>query len=87
MRQWGLGRYTGTPIFERKYTRVYGTIVGAAIALFALNHVTDFPRFVMFALAALTSLAVILVNRRLLRIGEFFPELRRFWLLRMLSAP
>jgi O-antigen/teichoic acid export membrane protein len=87
MRQWGLGRHTGTPIFERQYTRVYATIVGAAAALFTLNQLTDFNRVIMFALAALTSLAVILVNRRLLRIGEFFPELRRFRLLRMLSAP
>ena len=74
MRQWGLGRYTSTPIFERKYTRVYGTIVVAAIALFALNQVTDFDRVVMFALAALTSLGVILANRRLCESASSSPN-------------
>jgi O-antigen/teichoic acid export membrane protein len=82
--QWGLRTRTAVHAYDRRYAGVYLSIAVAALALFAVAAIADPPALVGFGLAALVSLAVLVVNRDQLRIGDTFPELNRFALARRL---
>lgn len=81
LKQWGLRR-AGVAVFEPRYLGLYLSIaVGAAGLL--LVQVFASPSFVVgFLLAAAVSLGVLLVNRRALQVGQTFPELMRFPIVR-----
>ncbi len=85
LKQVGL-RGTGIKVFDMSYIRVYAVILGAAFGLLAVQTFFDPPVIVSFILAALASLAVLIINRRELRLEQTFPELLRIppvrWLLR-----
>jgi hypothetical protein len=55
--------------------RVYGAIVAAAAALFALERVLSLPAVGSLALVAAASGAVVLLTRRSLQVADTFPEL------------
>lgn len=84
LKQAGLRLGTGVAPLPKDGWRVYGAIAVAAGGLFAIQQVFSPPLFVGGALAALFSLAVFWVSRPVLRVGEMFPELTRFRLLRFL---
>ena len=86
LNQIGLGKRVGIPIFDRSYARPYLIIAGASLALAAVQAAADPPIPVSFALVALASLGVFVVNRDVLAIGTTFPEVRRIPLLRRLAA-
>ena len=83
LKQWGLRR-AGVTLFEWRYLRIFASILAAAAALLAIQLVAS-PTFVIaLVLATAVSLAVLLVNRRALRLGHTFPELLRFKAIRLL---
>ncbi|HUT11656.1 MAG TPA: flippase [Thermoguttaceae bacterium] len=80
----GLRLGTGIRLFQRRTMKVYASIAVAAVALWALQAVAAPPVFVSLALAAVVSLLVLRMNRRLLRADEIFPELLRLPLAKQL---
>lgn len=79
--QVGLGRGIGVPMFEWRYLRLYVVIVAAAGALAAVQLALSPPVLLAVALVVAASLAVLVLNRGLLELGETFPELERVPLL------
>jgi O-antigen/teichoic acid export membrane protein len=79
-KQYGL-RMAGIEIFVWRYVRVYVSIVVATAAVFTFQVWLRPSIPIVLLLAAMASLAVFLVNRRLLDITDTFPELRRVPLL------
>lgn len=76
-KQVGLRLGTGISLFERMYLRVYLIIIAGALGLFLIQFALAPPSYVGFALAALVSLLVAWLNRRVLNLGQTFPELLR----------
>ncbi len=83
-KQAGLRFGTGINLFEWRYLKVYLIIGLSALGLLLVQAVLSPSVYVSFGLAALASLAVFRLNRRLLNIGQTFPELLRFTLVRRL---
>ena len=77
LKQAGLRLGTGISIFERQHLRVYLIIAVAALGLFAINTAVAPPVIVQVGLAAVASLAVLLLNRQSLQMAQTFPEFRR----------
>ena len=75
LKQAGLRFGTGINLFEWQYLRVYLIIAASALSLFLIQWLTGASVYVSIGLAALASLVVFRLNRRLLRVGETFPEL------------
>lgn len=77
LKQWGLHRRTPVAVFDRRYVRVYVVITLAITALAGVQLLLEPPLLVGTALAAVASLVVLVVNRRLLDVAATFPELLR----------
>ncbi len=76
-KQLGLAFGTGISVFDRHHARVY-VIIGVVTILLALSTtMVHPPLIVQIVLAGLASLAVLVLNRRSLRLGETFPELAK----------
>ena len=84
LKQAGLRLGTGINLFEWRYFRVYLVILLCALGLLLVQVVTSAPVYVSIALAALASTVVIGLNRKLLKVGQNFPELLRLPLVRRL---
>ncbi len=84
LKQAGLRLGTGINLFEWRYFRVYLVILLCALGLLLVQVVTSAPVYVSIALAALASMVVIGLNRKLLKVGQNFPELLRLPLARRL---
>ncbi len=82
-KQWGLRR-AGVDLFEWQYIRIYVSIAFAAVVLLLVQVFADLPFAVGFVLAAIASIAVLLVNRHLLEVAQTFPELLRFKAVRLI---
>jgi len=80
----GLLRGTGIDLFQRRYLRVYASLVVAAAGLMAIQITFDPSLIIGVILVGLISLSIIHLNRDQLDIGQMFPELRRIPLLRPL---
>lgn len=76
LKQYGL-RMAGIDVFAGRYVRVYTSIVAATLVLLVIQVLFAPPVVVVLGLAAVASLAVFSVNRRLLDVTDTFPELRR----------
>jgi O-antigen/teichoic acid export membrane protein len=81
LKQHGLRR-AGVKVFERRYASVYVSIVAGAASLLVIQLLVSPPFSAGFALAAAVSLLVVAVNRRPLLVGQTFPELMRFRIVR-----
>lgn len=82
----GLKFATRINLFQWSYLRVYASIGLGTLALLVFQRLVSPPVYFDFAIAALISLAVLLVNRNVLNIEQTFPELLRFQLVRSLFA-
>ena len=82
MKQAGLRFGTGINFFERRYTKVYLTIVAAAAVCWTVQTLAAPPAYLGLTLAAIVSLAVVRLNRQVLEAEQIFPELLRFPLAR-----
>ena len=78
LKQLTLWRVAHVPAFDVTYLPVYGTIGGAAAVIALLEIAVNPPLWAALGLAGIGSLAVLAFGRRVLRIGETFPELLRF---------
>jgi O-antigen/teichoic acid export membrane protein len=76
-KQVALARATPLPAFEPRYLRVYLVIAACSLACLAFQTVVRPPLPFGLALAALLSLAVVVVSRDQLRMAQTFPELLR----------
>jgi O-antigen/teichoic acid export membrane protein len=85
--QVGLARRTDIHGLHPGYVSVYVTIVVATAAFFAIQLIASPPLVGSAALAALVSLAVLVVTRRRLALAETFPELARLPVVRLLAGP
>lgn len=77
LKQAGLALGTGVNILDPRYVRVYLVIGAAVTVLIAMTTLFELGLAVDLALTAATSLAVLLLNRDTLRIGDTFPALLR----------
>jgi O-antigen/teichoic acid export membrane protein len=68
---------TSVTFFDRSYLRMYVSIAAAMAVLAAARAAETDSVPVLVVLTVAASAVVLLANRRLLRIGETFPELRR----------
>jgi len=82
LKQAGLRLGTGINLFEGRYFRVYLIITLGALGLLLVQWATSAPVYVSLALAGLISLLVLWLNRKMLKVGQTFPELLRFPLVR-----
>jgi O-antigen/teichoic acid export membrane protein len=85
LKQVVLQRTAGVRMFRRDYARAYLVVASTAAALLLLDTALDRPA-VSFAGFAVGCVLVLGTNRRLLRVGDTFPELLRIPLLRKLLA-
>jgi O-antigen/teichoic acid export membrane protein len=84
LKQGALGLATGVSLFEPRLRGLYATIVMTAAALILLQYALDPPLLVGLVAAGLGSLLVLAVGRRSLAVGETFPELMRYRIVRMM---
>jgi O-antigen/teichoic acid export membrane protein len=75
LKQAGLRKGTGISVLQVRHVRVYGVIVAAAAALFAVERILSLPAAGSLALVAAASGAVVLLTRRSLQVADTFPEL------------
>jgi O-antigen/teichoic acid export membrane protein len=81
LNQWALRSSLGTAFVERRYLPCYASIVLGAAALWGFR-LTLAPGIVVSLIAAtVVSLAVLVLSRPVLELGETFPELRKVPLL------
>jgi O-antigen/teichoic acid export membrane protein len=87
LKQIGLSLATGINLFDWTVLRVY-LVIGAAIATIVLvSTLVDLSLPAQVALAGLATLAVLLLNRDTLRVGDTFPALLKLRLGRRIFGP
>jgi len=86
LKQAGLALHTNINVFEWRYVRVYMSIVAGAGGLFAMQLLADPPVYLSIAAVIVTSLAIVRMNRKMLTVGETFPELKKLPFARWLFA-
>jgi O-antigen/teichoic acid export membrane protein len=77
LKQLGLWRYTGWPLFRIKYALFYGGLAVVALALLGLQALLPASLLVALPLAAVVSLLALWISRGLLEVDLLFPEARR----------
>ena len=82
--QWALRRAIQTSWIDRGCALCYGAILAFAAALWAFQALVEPPFLVGLAAAAVASVAVLLVSRSAMELGDTFPELRRIPVVRRL---
>jgi len=83
LKQWALHQSTRLEWFDGRYGRLYLTIGAATVALLLLD-LSDAAVVVRVAVVALVVAVVLFVGRRILLVGDLFPELQRIPLVRRL---
>lgn len=83
----GLKFATDINLFERRYLKVYASIILGALGLTILQSVTSMPIYIGLVLAGLISLIALLINRDVLNIEQTFPELLRIQIVRFFFEP
>ena len=83
LKQAGLRLGTGINLFEWRYLKVYLSITVAAGGLLVAQLAFSLNIGISLALALLASALVLALNRSSLRVGDRFPELQRFRLIRL----
>jgi O-antigen/teichoic acid export membrane protein len=86
LRHVGLKRYTGVPVFSRKYAGLYLTIGFLAPCLFIIQLAIGLSLPGALILAGIGTLIAFTINRRSLRLDVLFPELARLPFLRRLTG-
>lgn len=77
LKQAGLALGTGVNILDPRYVRVYLVILAAVMTLVALTTLFKLSLAIDLALTVAASLAVLVLNRDALRVGDTFPVLLR----------
>ena len=77
---------TDVKIFDPLYLRTYLSIAFAGGTVFLIQGLLAPPIYISFGIAILSSLLVLLANRKILHVEEIFPELLRVPLVKYLLA-
>lgn len=85
-KQTGLRMAAGISIVDPRYMLCYGTIVAAATGLVVVRTLAPDSFLIQVAAAVLGSVAVLLLTKKTLRIGDTFPEIHRVPVLRVVFA-
>jgi O-antigen/teichoic acid export membrane protein len=85
LKQEALRRVARVRFFPREYARVYASVVVAAAGLLLATSVVN-DDLARFALGAVAALALLTLNRGVLRVGDTFPEVLRVPILRRIFA-
>jgi O-antigen/teichoic acid export membrane protein len=78
---------SGIQLFQWRYAKAYLVVAFAATGLLLVQVLASPPIYVGFALAAVVSVAVIMINREHLDVQSTFPELHRVRWLRPFLQP
>jgi len=87
LKQWGLRRYTGIPLFARRYARIYLSTFGIAAAFLVIQQLAPVSLWLALIFAAAAAVAVVRWAGAALDVRAVFPELGRVPLLAALLAP
>jgi O-antigen/teichoic acid export membrane protein len=82
----GLRFGTGIDLFQWRYLKVYLVIVAGMVCLTLMQWLVDPPIYIGVAVAALISLLVLGINRVALDVGNTFPELLSFPLVKRILS-
>lgn len=82
--QWGLRKTIGTSFIDARCRRCYLVILVAVVALWTFQVLVEPGLVLALAAAAVTSIAVLVLSRDAIELGDSFPELRRVRVLRWL---
>jgi O-antigen/teichoic acid export membrane protein len=77
LKQVGLWRYTGWPLFRVRYALLYSGLAAVALALLGLQALLPASLLIALPLAAVVSLLALWLSRGLLEVDVLFPEARR----------
>ncbi len=84
LKQAGLSRAAGVPSFDSRYAAPYLAMAFVTVGLLAVRLALPADPYVLWAAAALATVAVLLPARATLSVGETFPELARLPFLKVL---
>jgi O-antigen/teichoic acid export membrane protein len=87
LKQVGLWRYSGIPLFPRRYLHVYAGMLASAAIMVVVGLSIDVNVLVALPLGAVTSLAVVWMALGSLRLETTFPELVRLPVVRNVLRP
>jgi O-antigen/teichoic acid export membrane protein len=77
LKQWGLRRYTGIPLFNGRYARAYASIAVVAAALLGLQILAPSGLWAALAITAAATFVLLWRSKATLDIASTFPELAR----------
>jgi O-antigen/teichoic acid export membrane protein len=77
LKQVGLWRYTGWPLFRIRYALVYCGLAAVALAMLGLQALLPASLLVALPLAAVVGIAALWFSRGMLDVDTLFPELRQ----------
>jgi O-antigen/teichoic acid export membrane protein len=83
-KQLGLRLATGVTLFDTRYAGFYLTLAACAAGLMLANWLLPVSPIVMLVLTGVASGSLLLLSRRVLKIAQIFPEIRRVPFLRAL---
>jgi O-antigen/teichoic acid export membrane protein len=86
LKQAGLRKGTGISVLDRRHGGVYLVVIAATAVLAAAQALVRPGALMALAMVAVVSLAVAIVARRSLRVGDMFPELLRVPVVRRLLS-
>jgi O-antigen/teichoic acid export membrane protein len=86
LKQLGLRLATGVTLFDRRYVGFYLALAASATGLMGANWLMPESPIAVLAMTAMASGAVLFFSRRVLKIADVFPEIRRVPFLRALLA-
>ncbi len=86
LKQLGLRLATGVTLFDTRYTAFYLSLAACAAGLLAANWLLPASPIAVLILTSVASVSVLLLSKRVLKIADVFPEIRRVPLLRALLA-
>jgi len=81
LKQLGLGGDVGVGLFDIRYSFTYATLAAAFVISMAVMILLDPPLILGLVLVAIVTAVLFMLNRRMLRVEETFPELLRLPLL------
>jgi O-antigen/teichoic acid export membrane protein len=86
LKQLGLRLATGVTLFDPRYAGFYLAVSASAAGLMALNWLIPANPVVVLFVTAVASVALLILSRRVMKIADVFPEIRRVPFLRALLA-
>ncbi len=82
LKQLGLRLSTTVNFFEPRYTKIYLSIALSSVGLVLIQQLISAHIYISLVLVMLTSMFVVGLNRKSLKVAQTFPELLRFPLVR-----